>query len=293
MSDTSSDQNSHPPDPIPITNNTMEIDDKPTKRLSSSLPPPITDEAMDKITTVAAEEILSDSQVPSIPIASINSYQPDELNYTLHRVFTPRTRRFSAGSFSPVSNCSSPGSSSSSNGAGGSKVVPRISQLKQEECADLGAREMSLEREVMSDSRSCEDLSHRMAISSNSTSASPSPSHQQLLGFMTPSPSSSSRSFTTRRSMSPVTMRPSRLAFKRKLDHEIGDGIDSPPNKRISVDGMQPSSLLFESFEPVSGSQFLCRLAGTATPSSITSSPATETSTEDIDEMDGICQVEN
>lgn len=76
-------------------------------------------------------------------------------------------RRFSA-SFSPlavISNGSaSPGRGASGGGAGtpGPRLTPRISQLRQEECADVSnSREVNHEREIhnaMQMSQSCEDL---------------------------------------------------------------------------------------------------------------------------------------
>lgn len=63
-------------------------------------------------------------------------------------IFTPRTRRYST-SFSPLT-------------PGGPRLTPRVSQLRQEECADvMNTREVSHEREVhtaIQISQSWEDL---------------------------------------------------------------------------------------------------------------------------------------
>lgn len=69
-------------------------------------------------------------------------------------IFTPRTRRFSASFSNPNNN----------NGLvnPGPRLAPRISQLRQEECADiLNVREVNHERETHSNiciSQSYEDL---------------------------------------------------------------------------------------------------------------------------------------
>lgn len=62
-------------------------------------------------------------------------------------IFSQRTRRYST-SCSPLT--------------GGPRLTPRVSQLRQEECADINTREVTHEREVhtaMQISQSCEDLS--------------------------------------------------------------------------------------------------------------------------------------
>lgn len=74
----------------------------------------------------------------------------DHLSLSL---FTPRTRRFS---------CSSNGNGSSGLVSPGPRLAPRVSQLRQEECADSqNVREATHEREVhtaLSISQSYEDL---------------------------------------------------------------------------------------------------------------------------------------
>lgn len=69
-------------------------------------------------------------------------------------IFAPRARRYSA-SFSPL------GAGAGAGGATGPRLTPRVSQLRQEECADLNTREVNHEREVHSAiqmSQSWEDL---------------------------------------------------------------------------------------------------------------------------------------
>lgn len=68
-------------------------------------------------------------------------------------LFTTRTRRFSAScANNPVLLNQSPGSPC---------LAPRVSQLRQEECADLNLRELNHEREIQTQiqiSQSCDDL---------------------------------------------------------------------------------------------------------------------------------------
>lgn len=63
-------------------------------------------------------------------------------------IFTPRARRYST-SFSPLAVTPGP------------RLTPRVSQLRQEECADINSREVNHEREVhnaLQISQSWEDL---------------------------------------------------------------------------------------------------------------------------------------
>lgn len=176
-------------------------------------------------------------------------------------VLTPRARRFSA-SFSNTGN--SPTSSTA-------KVVPRVSQLRAEECPDLAnAREASHEREVLNDinlSQSYEDLtlitenwSFRTSMGgggaateaeafaaanplhlnlTNSCCNSPSPTRLRLPHGLSPSPTRHhSKTFATRRSMSP-TMRPSQLACSVKRKFELDDHVQTyspPPAKKFFID---------------------------------------------------------
>nr|XP_029729294.1 phosphatidylinositol 3-kinase 2-like isoform X1 [Aedes albopictus]XP_029729295.1 phosphatidylinositol 3-kinase 2-like isoform X1 [Aedes albopictus]XP_029729296.1 phosphatidylinositol 3-kinase 2-like isoform X1 [Aedes albopictus] len=192
-------------------------------------------------------------------------------------IFT-RTRRFSA-SFSPLAVMSNGGSSSPSRSGsctpGGPRLTPRISQLRQEECADLSnSREVNHEREVhsaMQMSQSYEDLTLvtenwsfssgaknnddlgnplHVALPSIGTSycSSPSPTSRGGLGLQYPTTSPSpTRKFVTRRSMSPCPIRPSPLSssVKRKfdLDDNYGSCCSPPPLKKIftSERGSSPS----------------------------------------------------
>ncbi|EAT40973.1 AAEL007328-PA [Aedes aegypti] len=190
-------------------------------------------------------------------------------------IFT-RTRRFSA-SFSPLAVMSNGSSSPSRSGSctPGPRLTPRISQLRQEECADLSnSREVNHEREVhsaMQMSQSYEDLTLvtenwsfssgaknnddlgnplHVALPSIGTSycSSPSPTSRGGLGLQYPTTSPSpTRKFVTRRSMSPCPIRPSPLSssVKRKfdLDDNYGNCCSPPPLKKIftSERGSSPS----------------------------------------------------
>jgi hypothetical protein len=123
----------------------------------------------------------------------------------------------------------------------GLRLTPRITQLRQEEHADVSnLRELAHEREVhhaMQISQSWEDLSLMNESHSDSKSNkmgplhvnlppysglncnSPSPTRLSSPGFQ--SPTRASRTFI-RRSASPV-LRPSPLGVKRKLDDEKND----------------------------------------------------------------------
>ncbi|XP_053694232.1 uncharacterized protein DDB_G0271670 [Sabethes cyaneus] len=181
-------------------------------------------------------------------------------------IFTPRARRFSA-SFSPLAVISNGSSSPSRSGSctPGPRLTPRISQLRQEECADLSnSREVNHEREIhsaMQMSQSYEDLTlvtenwsfssstknHddlvnplHVALPSIGTTycSSPSPTSRGGLGLQYPTSSPSpTRKFVTRRSMSPCPIRPSPLSssVKRKfdLDDNYGSCYSPPPMKKI------------------------------------------------------------
>lgn len=180
-------------------------------------------------------------------------------------IFT-RTRRFSA-SFSPLAVMSNGSSSPSRSGSctPGPRLTPRISQLRQEECADLSnSREVNHEREIhsaMQMSQSYEDLTLvtenwsfsssaknnddlinplQVALPSIGTSycSSPSPTSRGGIGLQYPTTSPSpTRKFVTRRSMSPCPIRPSPLSssVKRKfdLDDNYGNCCSPPPLKKI------------------------------------------------------------
>uniref|UniRef100_A0A182YPT5 Uncharacterized protein n=1 Tax=Anopheles stephensi TaxID=30069 RepID=A0A182YPT5_ANOST len=193
----------------------------------------------------------------------------ESLPTSFSNIFTPRVRRFSA-SFSPLAVISNGSASPNRNGSGtpGPRLTPRISQLRQEECADVSnSREVNHEREIhnaMQMSQSCEDLTlvaENWSFSSGSAGtkmmvddlqnplhvalptigstccSSPSPTSRGGIGLQYPTTSPSpTRKFVTRRSMSPCPLRPSPLSssVKRKFDLEDNYGnCYSPPSKKI------------------------------------------------------------
>uniref|UniRef100_A0A034VMH0 Protein FAM122A n=1 Tax=Bactrocera dorsalis TaxID=27457 RepID=A0A034VMH0_BACDO len=177
-------------------------------------------------------------------------------------IFAPRARRYSA-SYTPHGAATVGGNSTAVNGLP-LCLTPRVSQLRQEECVDmLNTREANHERELHSamqmsqswedltlvaENWSCksEDLSNPLQVSlpSGVTScSSPSPTNNRA-GMRLPyglSPSPTRRTFATRRSMSPIAMRPSQLGpVKRKFELDDGGGTGSnwnvysqPPLKKI------------------------------------------------------------
>ncbi|XP_052866598.1 serine-rich adhesin for platelets [Anopheles cruzii] len=190
----------------------------------------------------------------------------ESLPTSFSNIFTPRVRRFSA-SFNPLAVISNGSASPGRSGTSGRRLTPRISQLRQEECADVSnSREVNHEREVhsaMQMSQSYEDLTlvaenwsftatgssvkmteelqnplHVALPTLGSTCcSSPSPTSRGgiTLQYPTTSPSPT-RKFVTRRSMSPCPLRPSPLStVKRKInDQEDHYGnCYSPPPKKI------------------------------------------------------------
>lgn len=287
----------------------MDLDSNPLKRCSSA--PHINADLV-----VPMISNLPTTQVTFVGSSSNTSGQLQSSSPAMCKVFTPRARRFSA-SFSPRT------------GSPSSKLVPRISQLRQEECAD---REVNHERGVISDlqmSQSYDDLSiitegwsmksddngsatnplHLNLTMGNLLNGSSSPSPTRHLRFpyhsLTPSPTR--RAFATRRSMSPVTMRPSQLvsgSVKRKfeMDEVHSNGCSStyspPLKKKIFMDRQTPSPMLCPSPDScasyegrITPKHFVSKLiisSSTALPTStsVTSSPATETSCGDVSDMD-------
>ncbi|KFB42245.1 hypothetical protein ZHAS_00009941 [Anopheles sinensis] len=198
---------------------------------------------------------------------SPNDGSRESLPTSFSNIFTPRVRRFSA-SFSPLAVISNGSASPSRNGSGtpGPRLTPRISQLRQEECADVtNTREVNHEREIhsaMQMSQSYEDLTlvaenwsfaasaskmmnddlqnplHVALPTIGSTCcSSPSPTSRGGIGLQYPTTSPSpTRKFVTRRSMSPCPLRPSPLSssVKRKFDLDDNYGnCYSPPPKKI------------------------------------------------------------
>lgn len=133
----------------------------------------------------------------------------------------------------------------------GPRLTPRVSQLRQEECADVtNVREVAHEREThsaMQMSQSWEDLT-LMTVGTNNVGGPMSPT--QVTRFSPGvSPSPTRRAFATRRSLSPIAMRPSCLSpvgrpsglvpVKRRFDLD-----DAPSAKRCcwSLDRLTPST---------------------------------------------------
>lgn len=201
-------------------------------------------------------------------------------------IFAPRVRRFSA-SFSPLAVISNGSSSPNRSGSctPGPRLTPRISQLRQEECADLSnSREVNHEREIhsaMQMSQSYEDLTlvtenwsfssanakHNddlinplhVALPSIGTTycSSPSPTSRAGLGLQYPTTSPSpTRKYVTRRSMSPCPIRPSPLSsVKRKFDlegsgNEGGNCYSPPPLKKIFTNADRGTSPICQTPSP-------------------------------------------
>ncbi|KAH8377993.1 hypothetical protein KR093_008447 [Drosophila rubida] len=197
----------------------------------------------------------------------------------MFNVFTPRARRYSA-SYSPAlgAGCTIAG------GTAALCLTPRVSQLRQEECADLNSREVNHEREVHRDlkiSQSWEDLTlvaENWSCKSDEFSnplqvvlpqmgsgcSSPSPTSNRA-GIRLPySPSPTRRTFATRRSMSPIAMRPSSLGpVKRKF--ELDNDNNYPGVSNWSVYSPPPLKKIFTDSR---GSSPVCQ-----SPSSVCPSP--------------------
>ncbi|XP_073988577.1 P2R1A-PPP2R2A-interacting phosphatase regulator 1 [Rhodnius prolixus] len=188
--------------------------------------------------------------------------EPTTLNQVSSAV--PRMRRFSA-SCSPLSGPSSP------------KLTPRVNQLRREESVDLLGREAAHERELNSAmvmSQSWEDLTlvteptkidgepltkgklldplHLSLPNSGCAPvapfrSTPSPTRSTSVPLrlspgvfktnLSPSPT---RKFATRRSQSPIAMRPSPLGNSVKRKFELED--NEPPAKRFGSMAIQQSS---------------------------------------------------
>lgn len=154
-----------------------------------------------------------------------------------------RTRRFSA-SFSPLAT--------HSQNSFSPRLTPRVSQLRQEECADVSnTREVAHEREVhsaMQMSQSWEDLTIMPGgLGGAGAPMSPTRPNRFSPGV---SPSPTRKAFATRRSLSPIAVRPSCLSpvnrpsglvppIKRRFDLD-----DAPSAKRScwSTDRLTPST---------------------------------------------------
>lgn len=197
----------------------------------------------------------------SAPIINIlvasNNIREETVSYSGLFDIPPRTRRFSA-------SCSSGALSPSL------KIPSRISQIKHEEGMDVVNREAAREREVQSNIQmclSCEDLTLSESLSAESSkrprnyaeplqifppayplSSSPSPTRigkqcfspslQQPVKDVSfcPSPIPSPTRKSSRRSLSPIAVRPSQFPVKRKcdLEQERLDSYMSPPKRFFS-----------------------------------------------------------
>ncbi|XP_016964530.1 uncharacterized protein LOC108034209 [Drosophila biarmipes] len=188
-------------------------------------------------------------------------------------IFTPRARRYSA-SYSPLTTAA--------NGAT-LCLTPRVSQLRQEECADLNSREVNHEREVhreiqisqswedltlVAENWSCksDDLSNPLQVSlpptGTTSCSSPSPTNNRAGMRLPYSPSPTRRTFATRRSMSPIAMRPSQLGpVKRKFE------LDDNPMQGSNWSVYSPPPLK-KIFTESRGSSPVCQ-----SPSSVCPSP--------------------
>lgn len=200
-----------------------------------------------------------------------NTVSKDREQTNFSNIFNTRTRRFSASytnntgllNLSPGSPC----------------LAPRVSQLRQEECADVSnLRELNHEREIHSAlqiSQSCDDLTlitenwsvknqddfsnplHVILPVTSSSSASPSPTRRHstrlanTTGVMSPSPTRRT-SFQTRRSMSPIAIRPSPLSsIKRKFDMIDDSMSGSQPFKKIFTESRSSSPIYQIPLSPV------------------------------------------
>lgn len=236
------------------------------------------------------QQTLSNSQLHSMSSSSTSSLQAaphrDSPPTSFSNIFAPRVRRFSA-SFSPLAVISNGSSSPNRSGSctPGPRLTPRISQLRQEECADMSnSREVNHEREIhsaMQMSQSYEDLTLvtenwsfssatntknnddlinplHVALPSIGTNycSSPSPTSRAGLGLQYPTTSPSpTRKYVTRRSMSPCPIRPSPLSsVKRKFDLDDGNNYGNcyspPPLKKIFTNADRGTSPVCQTPSP-------------------------------------------
>ncbi|XP_076324277.1 P2R1A-PPP2R2A-interacting phosphatase regulator 1-like isoform X2 [Tachypleus tridentatus] len=222
------------------------------------------------------------NSAPMINILDNNtSFSKDALSPSHLVLGIPRNRRFSA-SFSP-------GQYSSSL----SFVPSRVIQLKHEEGMDVVYREVSHEKEIQSKlqiSQSWEDLTLDETTHINNTPSeaakrphsltdplhiftppiglcsspsptragkqwfSPSTSLLRTSSFLSPSPSPTRRSFASRRSQSPVALRPSQFSVKRKYDIEMEQDSIGNSAKKINLGTGTPERVVIthsHSMDPV------------------------------------------
>ncbi|XP_022255670.1 protein FAM122A-like isoform X2 [Limulus polyphemus] len=210
------------------------------------------------------------NSAPMINILDNNTSFRDAISPSHLVLGISRNRRFSA-SFSPGQYSPSLHSSSSLMP---SFVPSRVIQLKHEEGMNVMYREASHEKEVQSKlqiSQSWEDLTLDRTTHINNTPSEPAKRHSLTdplhiftppLGlcsspsptragkqwfspstsllrtssfFVSPSPSPTRRSFATRRSQSPVALRPSQFSVKRKYDIEMEQDSIGNSAKRMNM----------------------------------------------------------
>uniref|UniRef100_T1IZQ5 receptor protein-tyrosine kinase n=1 Tax=Strigamia maritima TaxID=126957 RepID=T1IZQ5_STRMM len=221
---------------------------------------------------------------------------PDELDELIPpQLFgnQPRTRRFSA-SFSPNNCCTSPQS----------PMPFRISQIKHEEGMDIVNREVAHEREVrsaMQMSQSYEDLTlvetfpleskrngSELFASPVSAGCSLSPTRGRKLTFSPTlqQPSPTRRIFTSKRSISPITLRPSAFSAKRKCELDEKDNVFSP-NKRFH--SLTPDRGL--SVHPLTHSLSSNSLDDTASPEQTVPHSTTVGTPESLHSNDSMCSI--
>ncbi|XP_075148210.1 uncharacterized protein LOC142222129 [Haematobia irritans] len=204
----------------------------------------------DNVTTTSSKAL---KRCLSVPIPRSQPTSREVSPAPVFNIFAPRGRRYSA-SYSPARGIATVAGSSGNNGTNTGQssrcVTPRISQLRQEECVDgLNSREVNHEREVHSaiqisqswedlslvaenwSCKSSEELSNPLQVvvagslsgNCNAGCSSPSPTNNRanlrLPYGLSPSPTRRSTTFATRRSMSPIAIRPSQLGpVKRKFE---------------------------------------------------------------------------
>uniref|UniRef100_A0A336LUU5 CSON001508 protein n=1 Tax=Culicoides sonorensis TaxID=179676 RepID=A0A336LUU5_CULSO len=286
----------------------MDVDQSNSLKRCSSAP---------QINNILQEQ-MSVVACPVTEAAPIAPKEPPSVPANFANIFAPRARRFST-SFNPLTASPS------------SKLVPRISQIRQEELEVPTVREANHEREIHSamhisqsyedltlitegwsfkgenDTNSVTNLLHLNLTSSNVCCSSPSPTRSGLRLPYGLSPSPTRKSFATRRSMSPIAMRPSQLASSVKRKFELDDPNSTcspPPFKKLIIDRnpspsfrQTPSPLLCPSPDSCASSYegrttpkfFVSKLftSNPPIPNSIGSSPATTSSeNETPSEMD-------
>ncbi|ELU11304.1 hypothetical protein CAPTEDRAFT_226106 [Capitella teleta] len=224
----------------------MEVDPPPVSTSSCSLKRSNSAPMINVLVSSASPTLVSSSLGASTSAISIQT--PPCITVSASAYPEPRIRRFSTSSMalhSPTARIQTP-------------VKTRLIQIKQEETSNLMQREAAHEREVqmtqqiyrgldnlaMDESHQSdickrpkslgEPLHIQTCLFNHTGSPSPtrglmrqcfSPSLQQSVagGVLSPTPSPSPTRKTFRRSASPITLRPSPLGIKRKMDMDWND----------------------------------------------------------------------